>query len=236
MQQRQSHQPQSETLTAVTAIRRARSRRAQLLAAGAGAILLALSATGCPEPADLLDAEKYKAPAVAMAEPCELDCVKAVFQQNTNGCKICHSIDPPLGDLDLRGSFTSRLRDVAAKHTGITPPATPGDCPTGDKLIDTANPNASWLLTKIRGMQKTCGTQMPTAPLGTSDMACVEAYISCVAGGKPLTGGGGAPAGGSGGAPAGGSGGGATTAGTGGAAAGSGGAPATAGSGGTGGA
>jgi hypothetical protein len=203
-----------------------------LLAAGAGATLLALVGTGCPEPADLLDAEKYKAPVAAMPEVCEVACVKAVFQQNNNGCKICHSSMGPLGQLDLGDGFTARLRDIPAKHADIVPPAAEGDCSNG-KLIDTANPNASWLLTKIRGMQKTCGTQMPTAPLGAGDMTCVEEYISCVAGGKPLTGGGGAPAGG---APAGGTGGGATTAGTGGTAAGSGGAPATAGSGGTGGA
>lgn len=230
----------------MTAVRRLRTRRTQVLAAGVGATLLALFATGCPEPADLADPAMYPAPVAPMTEMCETACIKDVFQVKASGCKICHG-PTPLGALDLVSpGFTDRLRDVPAKHVEIAPPASPGDCPTNDKLIDPNNPNASWLLIKVRGMQKTCGTQMPTAPLPAGDMKCVEDYVACVAG-KPITagggsGGGGAPMGGSGGsgsggggAPGGGSGG-SATAGSGGAAAGSGGRPpGTGGGGGTGG-
>jgi hypothetical protein len=220
-----------------------RTRRTQVLAAGIGATLLTLFATGCPEPADLADPAMYPAPVAAMTETCETTCVKEVFQTKSSGCGLCHG-PTPLGALDLKSAgFTERLRDVPSKHVEISPPAAPGDCPTGDKLIDTTNPDASWLLIKVRGMQKTCGGPMPTAPLPAADLKCVEDYVACVAK-KPLTGGGGggAPMGGSGGggAPTGGSGGSATggggTAGRGGAGAGSGGTAAgTGGGGGTGG-
>jgi hypothetical protein len=236
VQQRQSQQPQSETLIEMATKQRGRRRRAAGLTAGVGATLLALFATGCPEPGDLLEAEKYKAPVkeMPMAEPCEVACVKTVFQESNSGCKICHATAAPLGELDLRDGYTKRLRDVPAKHAGVDPPAAPGDCPTGDKLIDTANPNASWLLTKIHGTQKTCGLQMPSSPLPPADMKCIEDYVACVAG-KPVTGGGGAPSGGSGGSGTGGAtGGGGTAAGSGGGgtAAGSGGGGTAAGSGG----
>lgn len=229
MQNRPSHHSRSKVLDAKSN-HRPRSRGLKLGGATL-ATVLALFATGCPEPADLQDPESYQAPpTMMMNNACETDCVKNVFQVSNTGCKICH-VTSKLGGLDLSAGFTSRLKDVAAKHIEIEPPATPGDCPTGDKLIDTMNPSASWMLTKIKGMQKTCGGPMPTSPLSASDMTCVETYISCVAGGM-------VGAGGSGGGSAGGSGG--AAAGTGGAAAGSGGsggaAAGTGGGGGTGGA
>lgn len=221
----------------VTTLHRQRARRVQLVAAGIAGTLLALLATGCPEPADLVDGEnkeKFPAPAgggsggsgsmggsATGPDPCEVACVTKVFTGTPAACKLCHStaMDTRLGGLDLQSAgITARMKGVAAQHIGIDPPAMAGDCPAGDKLIDVDNPANSWLLKKLKGMQKTCGTAMPsTSPLGAADMACMETYISCVAG-KPIGGGGGAAAGGSGGSAAGG-----TSAGTGGAAAGTGG-------------
>ncbi len=242
MQQRQLPKSMSEhALLEVTAIRRQRARRVQLVAAGIGASLLALLATGCPEPADLANPQLYDAPPPSAgsgstagggtgADPCEVACVAKVFAGSTTSCKLCHStaMETRLGQLDLQSAnVTSRLKDVASKHVEIMPPPTAGDCPTGDKLIDVANPAESWMLKKLKGLQKTCGTVMPsTAPLGAADLACMETYVACVAG-KPIGGGGGAAAGGSGGsAGSGGSGGsaaGGTSAGTGGTTAGAGG-------------
>jgi hypothetical protein len=93
--------------------------------------------------------------------------------------------------------FTDRLKNVAAKHMDL--PSGKTDCPSGDKLIDTANPSASWLLKKIDGQQNNCGDAMPsTAPLTADEKTCMHTYISCVAGGA-VTGGssGGAASGGS---------------------------------------
>jgi hypothetical protein len=218
----------------VTAIRRQRARRVQLVAAGIAGTLLALLATGCPTPADLANPDDYLAPAgggsgsmggsATGPDPCEVACVTKVFSGTATACKLCHStaMDTRLGGLDLQSAgVTARLKGVATKHIEIDPPASPGDCPMGDKLIDVDNPANSWMLKKLKGMQKTCGTAMPsTAPLSAADMMCMETYISCVAG-KPIGGGGGAAAGGSGGS--GGSAAGGTSAGTGGAAAGTGG-------------
>jgi hypothetical protein len=234
VQYRPSQHPRLSTLDSPIDSRR-RTRRLQALGAAAAAGVLALFATGCPEPADLENPQQYLKPEVAADDPCELECVKNIFTVSQLGCKLCHNnttLTSSQLDLVSKG-VTARLRDVPSKHLDITMPPTPGDCPTGDKLIDVANPGNSWLLKKIKGEQKTCGTIMPTTSLNATDMACMETYISCVAGGKPLVGGGGGSggggAGGSAGAAAGNGGSAGAAAGTGGAAGG------TSGSGGTGG-
>jgi hypothetical protein len=144
------------------------------------------------------------------------------------------------GDLDLTSpGVPSRLINVNATHAGIDMDGGGVTCPTA-KLIDTANPMASWLLVKINGMQGSCGSSMPQVGTITSTQkACITQYVMDVAAdagaGMAMGGSGGMSSGGSagtGGTPGGGSGG-AATAGNGGAAtAGNGGAAGSGGSGG----
>jgi hypothetical protein len=193
-------------------------------------------AIGCPEAADLQNPCNYATPEapnaqggpetkpppcgtkmmMSAADPCEVDCVSKIFQ-NVALCAICHDGTPgkaSFSKLDLvSAGYTKRLKDVPAVHGDL--PAGKTTCGMGDKLIDTANPSASWLLKKIDGMQGTCGDAMPTTgPLSADQKACLTTYVSCVTGGSVSSGGaggmGGTPAsggGGAGGAPASGGGG-----------------------------
>jgi hypothetical protein len=173
--------------------------------AGAGAGLLALFAVGCPEPGDLEHADVYPAPTPTAGTgsgtagssssagtggsgtggggssiaACETACVTTIF---TGQCKICHGSAVKLsGTLDLEtAGFSARLKDKPAEHMG----STPGPCPTGDKLIDSATPANSWLLKKVTDMQGTCGTVMPApTALPAADQTCLTTYVNCVAGG-----------------------------------------------------
>jgi hypothetical protein len=238
-----------------------RTRRLQGLGAGVGAALLALFALGCPEGADLENPQSYPKPgymtasggsgtagataggaaAGGNAASCETACIKDIFQVQPVLCALCHNknMAGPLtsAGLDLKtDGFTARLLNIPATHTDIVAPMTNANCPKGDKLIDSSNPSASWLLKKIEGTQGDCGTPMPqTGQLSMAQKTCLETYIACVAGG-PITGGGGAAAGGSGGTAAGGGGAASGGGGSGGAATGGGGTAAGGGgSGGTGG-
>jgi hypothetical protein len=202
------------------ALRRVRRRRLQALLGGAGAVLLTLFSVGCPEPADLENAGQYQPPAgggsattggsassgsatggsAAMGEPCEVACVTDIFQKSQTLCALCHNNKGLMSSmLDISSpGFTGRLRNVAAKHGDLGMGGGPMECPTGDKLIDTATPANSWLLKKIDGAQGTCGTPMPsTGTLSADQKTCIHTYVSCVTGAAP-TGTGGSAAGGSG--------------------------------------
>jgi len=118
--------------------------------------------------------------------------VNQLFQKDQQPCLFCHSASTHLGDLDLESpGYTARLKDVAAKHTGIS--GSTDECPTGDKLIDTVTPANSWFLKKIHDEQKSCGTVMPQVGMLTpAQKTCLETYVACVApgGGTTPTGGG----------------------------------------------
>jgi hypothetical protein len=208
VQQRQSSQSPLDNLAIDErlALRRVRTQRLQFLVTGAGAALLALFAVGCPTPADLENADAYPAPANnagtatggggsggggGMAT-CETACMDNVLA----GCVLCHSSAAMLGKLILDGdNYTARLKDQPAKHDA---PGAGAVCPTGDKLIDSANPSESWLLKKVKNEQGNCGTVMPQGgPLSGADLMCVQDYVTCVANGAP-SGGGGAASGGGG--------------------------------------
>ena len=215
MNQQESSQSPSDNLVPSerAALRQVRRRRLQALFGGSGAILIGFMMSGCPEPADMgtepgggmnMAGSGGSGGGATGKDACELPCVDKVFAQNVLTCKICHYADmpnltppmPSLGKLDLVSpGVTARLKDVPAKHAEII--TMNPVCPMGDKLIDTAFPGDSWMLKKIRMQQGTCGDKMPsTSPLSAMDLACLETYISCVAGGKPLTmtaGGGGSP-------------------------------------------
>ncbi|HEY6078154.1 MAG TPA: hypothetical protein VIW29_05090, partial [Polyangiaceae bacterium] len=198
------------------------------LIAGAGAIAFSMFAVACPEPADLENPPPNMtggSSAGGMGTTtagqsttgggggvvCETPCIETLFTKGTK-CTICHyKNDPPdapsLGNLDLSTGYTARLKGIGAQHVDANfMPYPAGTCPTGDKLIDTANAAESWLWKKVNGGHGACGTAMPQPPttLSAAEMMCVKAYVECVAG-QPIgagstTGGTGGAAGGTGGA------------------------------------
>jgi hypothetical protein len=121
--------------------------------------------------------------AIGVANICETACVVQLFSVNLVRCKLCHGFSLRSSGLDLEAPYvTARLKDLPAMHTDLPMGMTAADCPVGDKLIDSANPEASWLLKKIRGQQGNCGTVMPsTGALDSDEMACLETYVHCVA-------------------------------------------------------
>jgi hypothetical protein len=216
-------------------VRQSRTRRLQALAGSAGLALYALFAIGCPGAADLENPNQQPAPGGggtpttsggtasnggssggAAAASCVTACFTKIVQMGTGlgtNCSFCHNNKPiasgglksSMLDLDSPG-VEARLKNVPATHGDLTASDTPGDCTAGALLVDANNPDASWLLTKVTGKQKGCGTPMPTTgPLGAADLMCMQTFIACVAG-KPL-------GGGSGGTSSGGTSGGGTSAG-----------------------
>jgi hypothetical protein len=202
------------TLAEQRALRRLRARRVRALVASVGAGILALCSVGCPEPADLQNPNQYPLPPAtggsgstagsgtggSAPAGCETACIKDIFQKQVALCKLCHGAMPAPAGLQSSGlnlesdGFTDRLKNVAAKHTDL--PMGKTTCPTGDKLIDTSNPSASWLLKKIQGQQNGCGDPMPSAgTLSADQKTCLETYVSCVAGGS-ISGGAGSGSGG----------------------------------------
>lgn len=119
---------------------------------------------------------------VATPPYCENDCFLSVIDA-PDGCKICHNQNLKSSGLDLESpGLTGRLKDIVATHADRATPANPEDCPIDDKLIDTKDVGASWLLKKIRGQQGLCGTSMPQlGSLSEPQRACVAEYVTCVA-------------------------------------------------------
>ncbi len=162
------------------------------------AAALALLAVGCPEPGDLEKVNSYCKPGQSIVgannevtgcsdtpsgssgsgnsgSSCETACITMLF---SNTCVSCHTQAVPLGELDLQSAgVAARLKDQPAKHAALD---NPQGCPTGDKLIDSANPTASWLLKKVAMQQGGCGTQMPPQGATAADVTCVTEYVNCV--------------------------------------------------------
>jgi hypothetical protein len=137
----------------------------------------------------------------------------------------CHTAKDAYGGLNLTVDMglRSRLVDVPAKHADIICDITkpdefcrPAACPSNAKLLDSANPDASWVFAKL-GMTPTgCGDQMPLPPGNAADrwtaerQECLQKFFRALALGGPAPGTGGTGSGGSGGASSGGSAGSAT--------------------------
>lgn len=107
-------------------------------------------------------------------------CVAAIFAASNAGkCSngICHHAGDGSGGLDLASpGVTTRLLDQPASHAG----ATPNDgCPQGDKLIDSQDPSASWLLKKLTLDGATaCGAKMPlTGSLSADELSCLTLWV-----------------------------------------------------------
>jgi hypothetical protein len=183
--------------------------------------LVALSVLpGCP--GNLENPERFSDGGTMMPADNIPACLANIFSAKQPPGKCagngCHSAGGTLalgGNLDLTSpGVGARLVNATATHAGVDLDGG-ATCPPA-KLIDTANPAASWLLVKINGSQGTCGSAMPqVGTLTSAEKKCISDYVMMAA-----TGGGGAPSGGSGGASTGGTGGSTAIAGTGGAAAG----------------
>ena len=237
MQQRQSAESPTHNL-ATNERARTRKRSVPLLLTGAAAAILALFTVGCPQPADLDNAESYPADpgftkgggssggatGGSMSGP---SCVTSCFTTVMKGCTGCHGKVLKSAGLDLENAgVANRLKDQPATHAEV---ADKSGCPTGDKLIDSGNAMESWLLKKVNGQHSSCGFAMPVGPaLNAADLECMKTYVTCVA----ATAGTGTP---SGGAATGGGGSSAAGAATGGAGAATGGGGAATGGGGSGG-
>lgn len=107
-------------------------------------------------------------------------CVAAIFAATTAGkCSngICHHAGDGSGGLDLASpGVTARLLDQPASHVGATPNS---GCPQGDKLIDSHDPSASWLLKKLTLDSATaCGAKMPlTGSLSADELSCLTQWV-----------------------------------------------------------
>lgn len=109
----------------------------------------------------------------------------------------CHkqgSVAPAAGlSLVPDAGLISRIKDVPATHGDIycpelndTCPERPPGCPVGDKLIDSAFPEQSWMYRKISGPPD-CGEQMPAGVNITADQkACILTLIFTIANLPPL--------------------------------------------------
>jgi predicted CxxxxCH...CXXCH cytochrome family protein len=109
------------------------------------------------------------------------DCVLAIFKAGSGTCSgsICHDQGVnSAGGLDLASpNVAGRLVDQPAPHSDIGPSDV---CPTGDKLIDTSDRSASWLLKKLSASTVgTCGDRMPDSGNLTSiQLSCLQNWIN----------------------------------------------------------
>jgi hypothetical protein len=103
----------------------------------------------------------------------------------------CHRAGSPPSGLDLTpdAGLVSRLKDGPAKFGDIicgdvVCPVPPASCPVPGSvlLVDSVNPDASWMLTKMGNGTLDCGDPMPgTAYEGPDDQACIENLIEAIA-------------------------------------------------------
>jgi hypothetical protein len=111
------------------------------------------------------------------------DCVLTIFKATTGSCagSVCHDQGVnSAGGLDLASpNVASRLVDKPALHSDVGPNDV---CPTGDKLIDTSNRSASWLLSKLStSTVGTCGARMPeTGNLSAIQLSCLQNWVNNV--------------------------------------------------------
>jgi hypothetical protein len=109
----------------------------------------------------------------------------------------CHSSVDRYGSLDLSDplNVASQMVDRQAPHTDIncaavgmpfracTPDELSQFCPgstAGVKLIDSANPQESWVLRKLGGTQGMCGYAMPMAPGNSVNNGWNDARRTCL--------------------------------------------------------
>lgn len=118
----------------------------------------------------------------------------------SRSCAIagCHNSRLLVAGLDLTPNppenLIARLKDKPAGHADIDcgdgrnfVPCVPATCPPPGTalLVDSANPDDSWILRKLNGTHDDCGNQMPMAPgdrdFDAATKACVEDLVRAIA-------------------------------------------------------
>lgn len=82
--------------------------------------------------------------------------------------------------------LVSRLKDVAAKHLDIfcldqDMFCTPAVCDPSVLLVNSASPDKSWILAKLRGTQNGCGDRMPSDTYDPQKQQCLEKMVMAIA-------------------------------------------------------
>ncbi len=138
--------------------------------------LAALALPGCP--GELEDPDRF----TAVCDP------PNTFFRKTCGSTSCHGGDDPEANLDLReADVAQRLIDVPA-HCAEPDPNDPEACVCPDRLlIDSQNPDASYLLEKVSQEVPECDDRMPllTSNLRSRDIECLRSWILEVTGNAP---------------------------------------------------
>jgi hypothetical protein len=110
----------------------------------------------------------------------------------------CHNSRSMVSGLDLTptpaAGLITRLKDQSPTHSEINcgngdlfVECVPATCPAPGTalLVDSANPDASWILKKLTGTHDECGSQMPMPPgndgFDASRMACIEQLVRAIA-------------------------------------------------------
>ena len=107
-------------------------------------------------------------------------CLEQVFADACASAP-CHMAPATIAGLDLSSpGVNTRLIDVVAPHLNASPNT---GCMPNQKLIDSANPTASWLLLKLDTDGKTCGSKMPIAAMDITaeQKKCIQDYVTAVA-------------------------------------------------------
>ncbi len=105
----------------------------------------------------------------------------------------CHSLAVHYADLTLVDpSVGQTYVDKVATHgdIGCAPPGErfrecqpfelPASCPDDALLIDSLNPEQSWMLKKLRGEHNECGARMPAPPGDSTSNGWSEARRECI--------------------------------------------------------
>jgi hypothetical protein len=82
--------------------------------------------------------------------------------------------------------LVGRLKDVPAKHLDIfcidqNMFCTPAVCDMTALLVNSASPEQSWLITKLRGTQNGCGDRMPSEEYDPAKQQCLENVARAIA-------------------------------------------------------
>lgn len=164
-------------------------QRSALAAIGVLGTLTLLLLAGCPgnlENAQTYNIDNPDQPAQAgsngVTQPgldVDTGCLTTIFKAScvTVGC---HGATTPAAGLDLDSpGVNKRLINVLATHQLAMPNT---GCVANQKLIDAANPDASWLVGKLTTDGSTCGLRMPVGPMLSADqIACATKYAHDVA-------------------------------------------------------
>jgi hypothetical protein len=171
-----------------------------------GLWVAAFCLTGCPVGGELEDFESYHPMYTTPVYDQSVSTTGATTGASTTGgavacdvcdvttamtsCKgsVCHGdpASPPStlvgGGLDLfTATRETDLVDAPATYKNV---ADPENCPaTPELLINSANPAASLMITKMSGGYS-CGTAMPqVGEITSADVQCITDWVTCLAGG-----------------------------------------------------